>query len=782
MAGRRDIFEKAVNEGNSAAWDQQWEQAVAAYRAALGEFPDDTGVLSNLGLALLAMNKPDEALIVYQHTARLSPGDSVAIEKSAEILEQLGRASEAALAYLAVAEIHAARRDAVKAIENWSRAAEMAPDNLQAHLRLATAYDRTNRPAEAIAEYLTVARLVQQQGDGQKALQAAQRAVQIDPRNNEAMQAVEMIQRGVALPAPQRKRGGTGPLRKRPFADFAKEAATSGEAHKPEKKSNPMVAARDAAMSKLASLLFDIGDDESETTRQGQGGLFKKAITDPFKNARDNKAQIITYVTQAIDVQTKGDLNAAAAFYEKALRAGMEHGALNYTLAAAYFDLERYTDAIKQFQPATNHLEYAAGAHFGLGLCYGRDGEMADAVSHLLDCLRLVDMGTVQPRQADSLSGLYENFQESLERSNQSEEELTKIGENLIAFLSGPDWQNRVGQARQRLNSQQDADAGMLAPLAEMLYIPGAEHVMEVMNAIEKYMSRKWLDTAMNEAHRGVELSPTYLPIHLKIAEILVAQNKTEAAIAKYNVIAELYRVRGESLRAGKMYEQMVRLAPMDLDIRAKLIDLLMAQGRIEDAVRQHLDMAVAHQDLADLEKARQTYAEALRLAQSPGVDRSLASQALHCMGDIDIQRLDWRQALRTYEQIKVADPNDSQARATLIDLHFRLGQARQALVETDDWIKQLIASGNIAGAAAFIESLVDSRTDDIGLRSRLVRLYQQTGRKADAIAQLETIGDLQIQAGRKADAAQTIQAILALGPDDPASYQQLLAELQASG
>jgi tetratricopeptide (TPR) repeat protein len=777
MAGRRDVFDKAVNEGNSAAWDQQWEQAIAAYRAALEEFPDSVPVLSNLGLALLAENRLEEALIVYQHTARLSPGDPVAIEKSAEILEQLGRVSDAALAYLAVAEVHATRRDAVKAIENWSRAAELAPDNLQAHLRLATAFDRTNRPAEAITEYITVARLMQQQGDAPKALQAAQRAVQIDPRNNEALQALDMIQRGAALPAPQKKRGGTGPLRKRPFADFAKEEVAA-DSQKAEKKSNPFITAREAAMTRLASMLFDIGDEEPEPVRQGQGGLFKKVATDPFRNARDSKAQIITHISQAIDLQTKGDLSSAAAFYEKALRGGMDHAALNYTLAAAYFDLERYTDAVKQFQPATNHLDFAAGAHFGLGLCYGREGEMKNAISHLLDCLRLVDMTTVPANKADSLSGLYENFQESLSRSSQSEEELTQIGENLIAFLSGPDWQARVRQARQRLDSQQES--GVLAPLAEMLYIPGAEHVMEVMNAIEKYLAKGWLETAMDEAHRGIELSPTYLPIHLKIGEILAAQDRPEAAIAKYNVIAELYRVRGESLRAGRIYEQMVRLAPMDLEIRTKLIDLLTAQGRTEDAVRQHMDMAVAHQDLADLEKARQTYAEALRLAQSPGVDRALAAQVLHRMGDIDVQRLDWRQALRAYEQIKSLDPADEEARTTLIDLNFRLGQARQAFVETDDWIKQLIGAGKIGEAASFLERLVNDRPDDIGLRSRLVRLYQQTGRKAEAIAQLEAVGDMQIQAGRKAEAAQTIQAILALGPNDPAAYQQLLAELQS--
>ena len=52
MPGREDIFQKAMNEGHSAAWDQEWDKAVAAYRQALQEFPDHPKALNSLGLAL----------------------------------------------------------------------------------------------------------------------------------------------------------------------------------------------------------------------------------------------------------------------------------------------------------------------------------------------------------------------------------------------------------------------------------------------------------------------------------------------------------------------------------------------------------------------------------------------------------------------------------------------------------------------------------------------------------------------------------------------------------
>ena len=50
MAGREDIYQKAMSEGHSAAWDQQWDQAAVAYQKALAEFPDHAFSLAKNGL------------------------------------------------------------------------------------------------------------------------------------------------------------------------------------------------------------------------------------------------------------------------------------------------------------------------------------------------------------------------------------------------------------------------------------------------------------------------------------------------------------------------------------------------------------------------------------------------------------------------------------------------------------------------------------------------------------------------------------------------------------
>jgi hypothetical protein len=41
MPGNEEVFQKALNDGHSAAWDQMWDKAAVCYQRALDEFPDN---------------------------------------------------------------------------------------------------------------------------------------------------------------------------------------------------------------------------------------------------------------------------------------------------------------------------------------------------------------------------------------------------------------------------------------------------------------------------------------------------------------------------------------------------------------------------------------------------------------------------------------------------------------------------------------------------------------------------------------------------------------------
>jgi tetratricopeptide (TPR) repeat protein len=221
-------------------------------------------------------------------------------------------------------------------------------------------------------------------------------------------------------------------------------------------------------------------------------------------------------------------------------------------------------------------------------------------------------------------------------------------------------------------------------------------------------------------------------------------------------------------------------LAPLELEPRIRLIEILTSMGRLEEALRQYMDFAEVYYNLADLEKARQTYEQALQLAQQSRVNPEWQARILYRIADINLQSLDWRQAVRIYEQIRALQPDDEKARLNLIDLSFRLGQESRALSEVDNYLAFLESKGLAEQCVRFLESLVGEYPSQVGLRRRLAEWYHKNGRKQDAIAQLDTIGEMLLQAGDVSGAMQVVEAILALGPDNASEYRQLLSQLRA--
>ncbi len=787
MTGHRDLFEQAMRQGHSAAWDQQWERAIAAYRRALEEFPDDPNTLTSLGLALLQDRQLPDALEMYQRAAAANPQDFVAHEKAAEILERLGRIEEAARSYMAVAEIHLRRRDVEKAIDNWGRASRLLPGDLPTHSRLALAFERTNRKREAVGEYLTLARILQGMGEAEKSRQVVARALQLEPQHPGAQQALKLLREGLPLPAHEHRRGGTGPLRMAQVQAFIAPEPASADNRPREATHNPIELTRQAALTTLASMLFDQGEEMEEAPptgmdlgalTQGRSAL-KGALRNEQATPKTDHARIALHLGQAIDLQTHGDDGAAAGELERAINAGLDHAAAYFNLGALLLEQKRPQQAIPHLERALANPDYTLGARYALGEAHNQLQDYPAAALNHLEALKLADLTTVAAGRAEELGQFYETLIENLSRQK-NDGELKQTAAELSRFLSGEGWEERLRKARAQLDRQ--SEEGAVTPLADMLAVTGTEQVIESLALIDQHTARGFYATAMEEAYRALDFAPTYLPIHLRMAALLSREGRDKAALAKYTAVAETYRMRGNAAQAARILQDVVRLAPMDLAVRARLIETLAAQDRTDEALSQYLDMAEIYYRLADLDMARTTYANALKLAQRSSVDRAWSGQILHQMGDIDQQRLDWRQALRVYEQIKTIMPNDEKARELLINLNFRLGQNRQAIAELDDYLRHLLSQNRLDRSLTLLEELVHARPEEHGLRLRLAQVYKQASRPQEAMVQLDALAELQLDAGQTAEAARTVQQILALNPADAEGYRQLLARIQPPG
>jgi tetratricopeptide (TPR) repeat protein len=777
MTGRQDLFDESMRLGHSAAWDLQWARAIEFYRKALAEFPDHPTALTSLALALLETGELKESLATYRRAAQASPDDPIPIEKMSDLHERLGQLKEALELREKASDLYIRQRNVEKALDNWNQIARIQPENLATRSRLALTYERLGRPKEAVAEYLAVASVLQKLGRTERAIESAQRALTLIPGEPDAASALRVLREGKPLPRPVQPRGATAPLRMAQVKDFikAEEPAANGAGEDPDDAADPEVAAQRQALTILAGMLFD--DPTDATGKLGTPGM--SALTKGEKGPDGKptgRPQAYRYLGQAIDQQTHGHAMQAAKDLARAIDSGLDHPAAHYNLGLLYRELGDEEGARKHLMASLGHPELALGANLALGRMARMKGDLPEASRFLLQALRKADSLSVDESQSTPLNQLYDTIQASQNVGDTAA--LSQIVENTLTFLSGPEWLKRLRQARQQLTGQRHGTS--VVPIAEMLAVGGTDRVITAMARIDELTAQGFLSSAMEEAMLALQSAPTYLALHQRMADIMLKAGKVQAAIDKMRVIAETYIIRGDGAQAVDIYATILSHSPVDIPIRLRLIDLLSQQDRLDEALHEYMELSELYKQMAEIDEARKTLAEALRLAQRSTVDRRRSVEILHQMGDIDLSRLDWRRALRVYEQLRTIDPSDDKARRNVIDLNLRLGQEEQAAKELDSYLELLVQAGRNQDALDLLEEMAREHPGKQALHTRLADAYRAAGRKMDAIAQYDALGEIQLDAGQADAAARTIQTILSMDPPDSEGYRELLRNLES--
>lgn len=132
-AGVAPHAELQQNLGNALFALGRTDEAVGHYRRALAINPADVATMKNLGLALNASGKLDEAMSVFHRVLSFVPTDAEANNGIGHALAERGKAAEAVAYYRA--------------------AAQATPDVVQAHVNLADTLQEIGDLDDAIAEY-----------------------------------------------------------------------------------------------------------------------------------------------------------------------------------------------------------------------------------------------------------------------------------------------------------------------------------------------------------------------------------------------------------------------------------------------------------------------------------------------------------------------------------------------------------------------------------------------------------------------------------------------------
>jgi tetratricopeptide (TPR) repeat protein len=742
LTGDQQLYEQSLRTGHDYAWEGKWKQAMRAYQAALEEMPEDPVVHSHLGHAYFQLERFERSLEAYTVASRLAPEDPAPLSRIAEIHERLGQRHAAADALYSMARVQQHRHDWTQAIEAIQHALELCPDHAPARMALAELYVEVDQPRRAVKEYLRLARTYQRQGKVDQALEQCRHALDIDPRDLDARALVNALRNGDSVE-------GLGLSR-----------SLLGEG------ASPADAAQARALAELANIPFEEAPLVPAAGDAPEASQTKLDL---------NRSRIDALVARAIDFQTRGLIDEAIQSYTKLLDAGVDRPAVHFTLGLLLQQRLRFESAIVRLKEAGRHPEYRLGSHFALGECYKALGRVDDALEHFIQVLKIVDLETVEEEQAGELVQLYDALSDSYIAAGKPDRALA-FSNSLIEFLSSKGWEDKAREARERLNAM--SEEGISMSLAEFLAAPSVDTILTAMSLSQEYARQDSLAAAVEVCLGALEVAPTYVPLHLRLAEISTERGRIDEAVAKYQAVAELCLVRQETGQAIGVYRRILRLKPLDVTARSRLIDLLKTCGEIDQALEQYLAIADAYYELAQPDKALERCAEALHLVSRASDEETWQARLLRNMTDMHMRHGNWREALDLYRQQVAISPDDETARLHLIDLNYKLGRTTQADKETMSMLEYYQSRGEEERGVALLEEAVQLQPHQMALRARLARRYLDAGLREDAIQQLDTLGELQLDAGLRKQAMATVRLIISLNPKNVGAYRQLLAQL----
>ncbi|MFP4343378.1 MAG: tetratricopeptide repeat protein [Anaerolineales bacterium] len=744
MAGNRARFEKAKQRASDLVWDEQWSQAVEAYERALQEFPDDESVLMGYAWALFNSGDVDRAAEIYQRLTKLEPKNPVPYERLAEILIQRGKPQEAGEMYVQAASRYEAQGAQEKQVPLLEKAIRAQPENPRAWSSLLEYYQKEGLLNAAVRATEWLAYLYQQERP-KVAIEICRQVQALVPHHRQLGQVLTLLQSNRPVPRPT----STG----EPSVSLEEFLAADQLTTDLEDVGTPTDIARQRALESLAESIFE--------ERPQAPGISQEEVN--------------LLIGKAVDAQTRGDLEEAISAYEQLLDANVDMASMHFNLGLLYKEQMRFEEAIEELEQARLDSEYVLASHYALGECYQAKAEFNEALGHFLEAVKIIDLATVERTQVDDLIRVYEGLAQSLINTGEPER-VQSLASSLVGFLNQRGWEDEVTKARQRLDDL--ARSGTVLSLAEIISLPEAETIMRSVALAQEYTRREKPYSALEELTYAVSRTPFYLPLHSMLGNLRMDLGQLDAALDTYRIIARTYEIRGQVPQALTTYSQILELSPLDVAVHRRVIDIYIRRGQIDDALQQHLQLADAYYQMAQLDRARESYAEAMRLAPRGSPEPNWEVRLLHRMADLDMQRLDWKAAIKDYEHITRVAPDDERAHLGLMRLYPRTGRVHLGLQALDRLLKRYLSTKRVEKALAVLIDLVQEEPDSIPLRYRAAQLCLNVGRREEALEHLDVLGDLQLEAGKKADALKTIEAIIALKPPSAEAYTSLYKEL----
>jgi tetratricopeptide (TPR) repeat protein len=321
----------------------QIDKAIEEWQKLIAETPNDGNIYNTIGDLYLKKNAVNEAvaiyfkaanafheagfalktIAVYKKVIKLAPERLDACLKLAELNAERGLISNAIEDYLTIARQYTKEGDALNALNVYRKIADLDPNNTQIRLKVAELCIKEGLKSEAVEEYLKAAEALQSQSQSKEAEEIYRRVLQVDPKNQKAEAGIAAVRGEVPV------REETNTLGQVDALLSANQFAEAERALLDAIKKSPKLEYR----QKLANLLLKQGDTERafqefeslvKYWHEKKGFETSEKILEDFLNA--NPDHIPALVLLSTGYELSGQKGLELETYEKLINLCLHRG------------------------------------------------------------------------------------------------------------------------------------------------------------------------------------------------------------------------------------------------------------------------------------------------------------------------------------------------------------------------------------------------------------------------------------------------------------------------
>ena len=261
-------------------------------------------------------------------------------------------------------------------------------------------------------------------------------------------------------------------------------------------------------------------------------------------------------------------------------------------------------------------------------------------------------------------------------------------------------------------------------------------------------------------------------------------------AIKYYLATADILSKEGKKDRILGIYEKILSLSPSNVPLRIKVAEIFIREGLVSDAAREYSLIAETHEEKGDYDKARDFFQKSLDLI--PRNKEALSGLSLLCerTGDIGQAAEQMKKAailfpedpdilLRSAELSLLLDnaadakqhlvsltkkePKNVRARRMLGELYLKAGSAEKAWELYLPVLDEILAERGYEDAVSLLETF--RPVDPVETGTRLASFFRQQGEDGRACDELVVLGDYYASVDREDDARSCFEEALRIDP-----------------